>query len=137
MYADITACRIDNGGNIAGGASVGNNLTKFCHFLCWDKMGNWLILSLYGRFSPLFGMFYQKSCHTITICCTPAKKGLILHQNFRNALCSGTQAPPPAKRMKMIKTKYTMKKNDLLFNLLLVFLFPVFAVYSMWQEMRE
>ena len=30
-----------------------------------------------------------------------------------------------------------MKKNDLLFNLLLVFLFPVFAVYSMWQEIRE
>ena len=30
-----------------------------------------------------------------------------------------------------------MKKNDLLFNLLLVFLFPVFAVYGMLQEMRE
>ena len=43
-----------------------------------DKMEIIIISSQYRRFSPLFSMFYQKSCHTITICCTPAKKGLIL-----------------------------------------------------------
>ena len=30
-----------------------------------------------------------------------------------------------------------MKKNCLVWNLLLVFLFPVFAVYGLWQEIKE
>ena len=55
----------------------------FRHFLWWDERGIVLISSLYLRFSPLFGMFHQKSCHTITICCSSAKKGLILQQISR------------------------------------------------------
>ena len=42
-----------------------------------------------------------------------------------------------AKKCFTYKIKCTMKKNCLVWNLLLVFLFPVFAVYGMWQEMRE